>query len=446
MTRETKNTLESELTSLQNLNIRGKLFASYPRSAIGDIVISRFTGESFVYYIERVVENFSQQLLGSDWQFWNQNCMLPQGQYIDITAAIANLRTNISNNQFQNAESFLWAIVNFQIVNSFWNEKNISTVKRTKIAEMLSNLESRKQEYDNHIRDLLLKITESFTKLDDKANKLAEIESARNSLSAILQDAKNEFGKYVTVDSDIQSKKEEIASNIRELKEELTKAKEYKNDIKSDLGDINDIKERIKGEYDYIKRKSDEVTDLSGRTSDNALAFSFRNRKKELELRVNFWKWFGIPMTFILSGGWIYISYNFIEIQIDSDILKLLFFTGKLSLSILLLVFSFREYMKERKLLEDYSFKTAVAFTVNSYADQIAMHRNIEESDPEYYDLIKAKEKARQEFIENTVKDLYSKPFYRVDSSIKNISINPSELIKLKDDESLMKTSIPNIK
>ncbi len=372
--------------------------------------------------------------------------MLPQGQYIDITAAIANLRTNISNNQFQNAESFLWAIVNFQIVNSFWNEKNISTVKRTKIAEMLSNLESRKQEYDNHIRDLLLKITESFTKLDDKANKLAEIESARNSLSAILQDAKNEFGKYVTVDSDIQSKKEEIASNIRELKEELTKAKEYKNDIKSDLGDINDIKERIKGEYDYIKRKSDEVTDLSGRTSDNALAFSFRNRKKELELRVNFWKWFGIPMTFILSGGWIYISYNFIEIQIDSDILKLLFFTGKLSLSILLLVFSFREYMKERKLLEDYSFKTAVAFTVNSYADQIAMHRNIEESDPEYYDLIKAKEKARQEFIENTVKDLYSKPFYRVDSSIKNISINPSELIKLKDDESLMKTSIPNIK
>lgn len=446
MTRDKKNIIESEIVSLQNLDIRNRLLTAYPQKTIGDIVISRFTGEAFLFYVERIIENFSLQFIGSDWQFWHVNCINPQGQHIDIATALSHLRTNISSNQFQPAESFLWAIVNYQITNSFWNEKNTNAVKQTKLKEMFSNLDARKEEYNTHLRDLLSQLTELSAKINKKANELSDIENAKNNLSTTLQNVENIFNKYKTVDNDIQSKKEEFTSVITNLKNELTSAKNFKEDIKSELGEINKTRQNAEENTAYIKEKADEVTDLAGRTSDNALAFSFSDRKKELVERVKFWKIWGIPGAFILSALWIFVSYNWIEIETSSEVLKLLFFTGKLSLSLLLLIFSFREYMKERKLLEDYSFKTAVAFTVNSYADQIAMHRNIDESDGEYYELLKAKEKARQEFIEKTVKDLYVSPSYSVDTSVKNITLNPAELIKLKDKESSTNITPPSNK
>lgn len=434
-TRDKKNTIETEIASLKNIDIENRLFTAYPQKTIGDIVISRFTGESFIFYIERIIENFSQQFIGSDWQFWTTNSVNPQGQSIDIASALSQLRINISNNQFQAAESFLWAIVNYQIINSFWSNKGTNTTKRAKINEMLSNLNARKEEYDTHMRDLLSQVTKLTNELNKKTSELTDIENSKNKLSGILQDAENIFDKYNTVDNDIQSKKEGISTIINDINKELSSANEFKDKIQSDLKAINEIKNDVDKNVAYIEDKANEVTDLAGRTSDNALAFSFNKRKDELIERVDFWKKKGIAGAFLLSALWLLISYNFIEIQTNSEILKLLFFTGKLSLSLLLLIFAFREYMKERKLLEDYSFKTAVAFTVNSYADQIAMHRNINESDAEYYELLKSKEIARQSFIENTVKDLYKSPSYSIDSSIKNVSLNPLELIKNKNQD-----------
>jgi len=446
MTRDKKNTIESEIISLKNIDIENRLFTAYPQKTIGDIVISRFTGESFIFYIERIIENFSQQFIGSDWQFWNSNCMNPQGQGIDIASALSQLRINISNNQFQAAESFLWAIVNYQIINSFWSEKGTNTTKRAKINEMLSNLNARKEEYDTHMRDLLSQVTKLTDEINRKISELTDIENSKDKLSGILQNAENIFAKYNTVDNDIQSKKEGISTIINDINKELSSANQFKDKIQSDLKVINEIKKDVDKNVVYIEGKANEVTDLAGRTSDNALAFSFNKRKDELIKRVDFWKTWGILITFIFSALWLFISYNYIEIQTNSEILKLLFFTGKLSLSLLLLIFAFREYMKERKLLEDYSFKTAVAFTVNSYADQIAMHRNIDESDDEYYELLKSKEIARQTFIEKTVKDLYKSPSYSIDNSIKNISLNPAELIKTKDQDSSSNAITPSSK
>lgn len=447
MQQDYKIKLEQELKILEEIDIEKYILSAYPNKIIGEIIISRFSAEDFIFYVNKIISNFKLRFSeNNDWKFLGTTCVLPNNNNILIGNAVRTLTSAIKVRNFNDAEPYLWGIVNYQLINGFWNEKKSYSPKQVNLNKIYSDLEIRKKEYDENLRLLIAENQKLKEKLEERENQLSEIEETKSSLEKLLSDANDIFKKYEDVDEDIKSQKQENTDNLKSIENKLTEAENFKNQIFSDLKDIRAHKGAIEENATYIKLKADEVTDLAGRTADNALAFSFSKRKNELAWGVWFWRFIGIPSSFILGIAWIYFSYKCFEIPVENEFLKLLFFSGKLSLSLLLIIFAFREYMKERKLLEDYSFKTAVAFTVNSYADQIAMRRNIDESDGEYYELLKAKEKARQEFIEKTVKDLYVSPSYSVDASVKNITLNPAELIKLKDKESLTSTTSPSNK
>ena len=415
MTRDIKDKIEFEIAALRNLNVEECLFLAYPQKTIGEIVISRFTGESFLFYIEKTIENFSQQFAGSDWQFWFTSCFNPQRQSLEIVSALSSLRINISNKQFQAAESFLWAIVNYQITNSFWNEKNTNAIKQTKLKEMFSNLDARKEEYDTHISNLMQELSQLEKDMSLKATRLDEIEEKEASLDAILESAQEINNKYANVNGEITALKESNEKVISDLQEALREAITLKQTIDKDCKNIALLKEKANSSYSNIANKAKDSEDLVGKISDNSLGFSFSVRKNELLSSVRSWKYLLIPLYFILAGGWFFISYNYININVENEFAKILVFTGKLSLSLYIIYFALREYVKERKLWEEYSFKTAVALTVNAYGDQIgqAKHCSCEDEDiHETLDYKRGKETNRQAFIKATVNTLYEIPKY----------------------------------
>lgn len=415
MTRDIKDKIEIEIVALQNLDVKACLFMAYPQKTIGEIVISRFNGESFLFYIEKIIENFSQQFAGSDWQFWFTSCFNPQRQSLEIVSALSNLRTNISNRQFQVAESFLWAIVNYQITNSFWNEKNTNAIKQTKLKEMFSNLDARKEEYDMRISTLMQKLSKIEEDMSLKAARLDEIEEKEASLDAILTSAQEINNKYANVNGEIAAQKESNEKVISDLQQALREATTLKQTIDEDYNNIALLEKKANNTYNNIANKAKESEDLVGKISDNSLGYSFSVRKDELLKTVRSWKYLLVPLYFILAGGWFFISYKFIDINVENEFAKILVFTGKLSLSLYIIYFALREYVKERKLWEEYSFKTAVALTINAYGDQIGQAKHCSDGDENIHETLdykRRKETNRQDFIKATVDTLYEVPKY----------------------------------
>ncbi|MFT5397066.1 MAG: hypothetical protein ACI85N_002283, partial [Gammaproteobacteria bacterium] len=100
----------------------------------------------------------------------------------------------------------------------------------------------------------------------------------------------------------------------------------------------------------------------------------FKQRKGELSTSISFWKW-SVPITAIATIAWIFFLFG------NGDLANLewqVIFVNSLKAlpAIGLLLFSISQYTKERNFQEEYAFKSAVALTVNAYADQLIVEEN----------------------------------------------------------------------
>ena len=84
---------------------------------------------------------------------------------------------------------------------------------------------------------------------------------------------------------------------------------------------------------------------------------------------VTFWKW-SVPVMAIATIAWIFFLFgngNVSGMSIEVFAINSL----KTIPALFLLLFSISQYTKERNFQEEYAFKSAVALTVNAYADQL---------------------------------------------------------------------------
>ena len=128
----------------------------------------------------------------------------------------------------------------------------------------------------------------------------------------------------------------------------------------------------------------------------------------------------GIPAAFAIGVSWLFLALFFIKSP-DSDFwLSAIYLSGKLIPTILIVVFALKQYSRERSFLEEYAFKSAVAFTVNAYADQLANERfGLSEDDFEteedgsktaWIKYVTEREQSRKKLIQETVEKLYQVP------------------------------------
>lgn len=273
-------------------------------------------------------------------------------------------------------------------------------------------------------------LTQGITQLRDDSTKIKlETESFLESIKKTDSDVKNFYESASTT----AAKANAVQAEIQKFFEEITK---YRTDITSTTGkaekSITDQKTEVekflkksKDEFETAstsfdektleeKKRRDEILDvIEGRMNEMevtmkdqltkatgySLFHSFDTRKDEL--RRTKWTWVKIVFGIVLVGAaWnIFLAFNLNGIE-KLDIAAYL----KIAVSIPLagaFWFALSQYSKERKLEEEYAFRSNVSVSLVPYKDEVA--KLVDHTNPE-------ERKKYADFVIDAIKGVYKSP------------------------------------
>lgn len=376
--------------------------AAYPDCDPNSTLIGEYSMKEFLSTANKIFNQFKAELKGTyakalpyQYQFHNE---FGGG---DLNSDLANLLANIESKNLAQAAVHMSRLVHYQAVNGIWekskrryfraSEEAVNTEKesiqltsnqlndatdRLKILleaventkENLANFTSTKQKELEEIESLLttarnhgLQISElhtSTTSTSEKINALLNNAAEKKQETDIaIKDSKNELNKI----------KETLENHLVAFKNQDSEFSELKNEFEEKLTFVDE-------KHKHFVERNEYLDDLIGREVGASLFETFKQRKTELNSSISFWKW-AVPMAALASIFWILILFGWNNIT-DQSWQGIFINSFKALPALGLLIFSITQYTKERNFQEEYAFKSAVALTVNAYAEQLSNEEN----------------------------------------------------------------------
>ena len=366
-------------------------------SDLSNVQIGEYTAQEFLSASNKVFNQFKEEIdtvfakaLPYSYQF--------QNEYggADLNQDLAGYLQNINNRNFPAAVLHLNRLIHYQAINGFWEKSKRKYFRSSEVSvqqdkeriELVSNhLEATSQRLET-----LLKVLEtskddldSFTSV--KRSELSEIEAlvtaSRNHSSEITNLQSQAAVLIEKINSLLQASEEKKADSdqlLIETRAQLQTLKttfenleqnilEQKNDFETLKQDFKSKLTFVESKHAYFEQRNQYLDDLIGREVGASLFETFKQRKTELTDSIKFWKW-SIPTIALVSAFW--IVYLFWGTDPASISWQLLLINSIKTLPVLgLFFFTISQYTKERNFQEEYAFKSAVALTVNSYAEQL---------------------------------------------------------------------------
>ena len=364
---------------------------------IDSVQFGEFTADELMHSMNLIFKNFKNVLdttyvKSIPYQYNFQNEYGGGNLHSDLNQIVAYIQAN----QFANIPPFLNRAIHYQATIGIWDKK----LKRNSKAEQISldkeadriklvseHLNSVMSTSDQFFTDLRNKEKELDNFINQKRSQLSEIESM---LEASRQHV-NEITELNSTSTSLTEKNSALhESNLERdasIKNLLSSIKNQQNasgkltdqiqstyneyvKILSELNtDFDEALNIVKSKTEYFEERNEYLNDLIGREVGASLFETFKQRKKELASSVTFWKW-SVPAMTIATIFWIFFLFgngDISELTIELFAIN----TLKTIPAIFLLLFSISQYSKERHFQEEYAFKSAVALTVNAYADQL---------------------------------------------------------------------------
>lgn len=396
------NQIQGHIDRYFQLDMTGLLNTSYPELNENEVSIGQYTLKEFLSLSNKVFNQFREELKTSflkslpfQYQFHNE---FGGG---DLNSDLANFIAYSESNRFPNAVSHLSRLVHYQAVNGFWekskrkyfrhSEESLNS-ERERIELVSKQLESSLNIYNKQLESLDSTKEElsQFTLIKQK--ELSEIESllgaSRNHNSEITElhsTATSLSERIQSLLDGSETRKEEIEEIHKEAKDELKKiAMTLEEQVKT-LEKQNTSFESLESSFDekldfvnsktsHFEERNKYLDDLIGREVGASLFETFKQRKGELSSSISFWTK-AVPVTAFATIAWIFFLFG--NGDLNALGWQVVFVNSLKALpAIGLLLFAISQYTKERNFQEEYAFKSAVALTVNSYADQLQKDEN----------------------------------------------------------------------
>ena len=364
---------------------------------LSGVKIGEFTVIELVSTLNEVFAQFKEELdttyaKSLPFQYDFRNEYGSGNLHADLNQIIAYIK----GNQFTNIPGFLNRVIHYQAINGFWEKSNrkyfnvkekelIEEAERIKVVS--KHLESLLGESNDFFASLRNKEKELDNFIKQKQSQLSEIESllaaARQHGSEIneLHSKSSTLTQKISSLSDTSSEKEEAISELlAAIKTQQSESKKLTATIKTTLEEYTEMLANLNTDYqtnldvvtsktEYFDERNNYLDALIGREVGASLFETFKQRKTELAPSVSFWKW-TVPIMTVATIAWIFFLFGNGNI---SDITLQVFGINTLKTipAVFLLLFSISQYSKERHFQEEYAFKSAVALTINAYADQL---------------------------------------------------------------------------
>lgn len=321
----------------------------------------------------------------------------------DIESCIVSLRAG----GYEDASFFLKRIVGYQMRHGFWNQhparsnegldkeiKKAVSEARAIFAEakmLRSNIASEREMSVSMRVNMESNTTEGLKRISkassEAAVKLADIESVHSSVRVYAEDMPKIISesngilaslKAVVMEeernlSDMALKREELLRRDKEAQDKIEAAlisfSEKLVSVEEAQSKVDSAVDGVMQKESYFEERNRYLDDLIGREVGSSLFETFKQRKQEISGSIGFWKWSVLVVT-VATVMWIFFLFGVKDVSAMSW--QMVFVNTVKSIPVVaLLLFAISQYSKERNFQEEYAFKSAVALTINSYANQL---------------------------------------------------------------------------
>ncbi|MCL1143599.1 hypothetical protein [Shewanella gaetbuli] len=392
------NQVKGHIETFSTIDIARLVASKYGNNAnLSDVKIGEYSAKEYVSVLRKVFAQFREEIDSSyakalPFQYHFQNEYGNGNLHQDL----ANLLSQINAQNFPASIPALNKLIHYQAVNGFWEKSKRKYFRSSEVSvqedkDRIDLVSKHVEESSDRLSDLILEIDDKKDELTrfikSKASELSEIESLLTSARQHTNEITEIHTKSATLEERINSLLEQAEDKKISIDDLVDNMKKLLSEMSTLLVDSKSSNESRQKSYDklekafteklsfveekreYFEERNQYLDDLIEREVGASLFETFKHRKTELIKSIVFWKW-AVPITAIATIVWIFVLFgngdlNGLSWQVIAiNSLKALPAVG-------LLLFSISQYVKERNFQEEYAFKSAVALTVNSYAEQL---------------------------------------------------------------------------
>jgi hypothetical protein len=313
---------------------------------------------------------------------------------------LANLNSNLSNNDFNNAVTHLYRLVYYLVQNGFWqkvepidrkNEYEIIEELKTKLSIVAEQIDKNLVTNKKLIDELNIEKSNLTILITTKNQELAEI----SNLVPTVRTHSDEITRLLTNSTDtnqqITGLLNQQNANLETIKERIKEENEVFDKFSSDLKRLKEsyaeqigitakhnasFEKQLETILDKSKTFDERIkvlNELIGKEGAVKLFNTFNDRKKELEEPVKNWAKVVFGTGIFALALIIGIFTNFFGFvggyPTAIDWHYLLINSLKSVPVMIVLYFAIKQYVRERSYQEEYAFRSAIALTVQAYGD-----------------------------------------------------------------------------
>lgn len=388
------------LVQLEKINIEERILLTYPNVELSSISLGNLNVQEFQRYFRESIEKIQSISITEIFK------LIPNTYgNINFYSELSNMNSYCNSNNFSYANSCLEKIIQYLILFNLWK---VSYKVPTGIK--ISELEKKTVLFSEEVKKLNIEskntneiIKSNFEEIEnqkvDLQNKIKDINLTKEKIEENYNDIKN-------ILNDVNVLKEKVVGAVDRGNEYLSEINEFHNSAKvlwqkfddNNIEHLKSIKE-VNKKIEFLEEQNQKFIDqnayldtLIHKTVGAKLFMAFKHRKDELKWTIWIWAIIslicGIISFYLLNSLFKSLEMND---KIEVSAIFLLLNSIKTFPFLILLFFSINQYSKERKIQEEYAFKSAVALSLNDYAKRV-------------------KDENKDEFIITSVRNIYQSP------------------------------------
>lgn len=374
MTIEDLNNIKLYIGKIEDFKIDQYIIGKFPDTPLENVMFGNYNSLEFKKIYKNIINRF-EALMQS-----NMALMLPTSYYTNgsgnnIVGVLRDLVNSISDKNNQGIFNGVRYIFEYCIQFGNW-EKNITykpEISQEKVEALVGEIEliqTKLEQENNKLIRLIEEYSKSKNELDYKITQATEFyntikEKAKNaneydtSIRSYLSSSEANKNTIETLKTNIATLEQKITKNIEDYK------KQFEDVVTQNTRSLSLIKEAEELQKKILSQKQ-EVENLIGAAADGSLGTHFRERKNQIQMNVITFIVLVIA-SLIATAVWVFIVFYGFDIN-NSDWVHFVINILRTSPAWFLVWWLISRYSKERKLQEEYAFKSAIAMTMREHS------------------------------------------------------------------------------
>lgn len=368
------NNIKLYIGKIEDFNIDQYIIDNFPHTPLENVMFGDYNSLEFKMIYKSVINRF-KALIQSNLVLMLPTSYFPNGSGNNLEGVLEDLVSSISDKENQGIFNGIRYIFEYCIQFGNWernitykpkiSQENIESLAgkieliQTKLEQENNKLIRLIEEYSKSKSELDYKIiqaTEFYNTIKDKAKNANEYDT---SIRSYLSSSEANKNTIETLKTNIATLEQKITENIENYK------KRFNNVITQNERSLELIKEADDLQKKILSQKQ-EVENLIGAAADGSLGTHFRERKNQIQMNVITFIVLVIA-SLIATAAWVFIVFYGFDIN-NSDWVHFVINILRTSPAWFLVWWLISRYSKERKLQEEYAFKSAIAMTMREHS------------------------------------------------------------------------------